>query len=671
MKKISCFILITISLGALFSSYKKIDHVHHKTGGTARWTGTITYEEITIISSPVMNVKSERHAVVSFSDALPTMNRDDGTIDLNFKDDKGTGNYTFHSEGTAMGVTGTTDCSGGGESELHSVVINEETKTYDIEAISPLCKGTKTSSDGGSTDYGPESISIIVSDKPLGTTKNILNGTQTLTAELPDSLGTATTTITWSLSSVSGDAELIVAPEQYNDWLPKPGMDESNKGSVMTINLKLQGKNGKPLNVKADSFVLRLSNTSREPGITINYPVYPDDDQLPDLRLILDPRMESIEEDQYISVGSPDGSTGKAYIASYDGGGWTTLTAEAVLKDHRHIKGHLLLSTGPENIPVPQRAPGSKIALAWYNAHGNPKDLEDKESSRDNSFKGDGFTVYEEYRGVISEGKFKRLDPVKKEIGVVATQKDFSLFSEGIGWFKNASDLDVIRFDIKKEEAAPGVPINGNCKAAHYFDQFAVHLLDGGLGRDGTLGNTSCANKLFIPANIDKVVIDYDYVQILHKKLVDSAKPEALKFTVKEYLAQTVAHELGHSVNIDHHGVDHYNGSYDITEVSDQIRIFDRNGNLIIKRPLLIKGIGDSLNTVESGVMSCMINYYPFYHWGLTIGADGATIFNKEPLLPLGRVFCTSKNGTGVNATKLYFGNAKNGDCMSQIQLRN
>jgi hypothetical protein len=65
-----------------------------------------------------------------------------------------------------------------------------------------------------------------------------------------------------------------------------------------------------------------------------------------------------------------------------------------------------------------------------------------------------------------------------------------------------------------------------------------------------------------------------------------------------------------------------------------------------------------------------MLNYYPFYNWGITIGADGAKIFNKEPLLPLGKIFCTSKDGTGINATKLYFGNAKIGDCMSQIQLK-
>ena len=69
--------------------------------------------------------------------------------------------------------------------------------------------------------------------------------------------------------------------------------------------------------------------------------------------------------------------------------------------------------------------------------------------------------------------------------------------------------------------------------------------------------------------------------------------------------------------------------------------------------------------------MLCMLNYYPYYGWGYTVGADGAHIFNQEPLLPLGRKFCTSKDGTGINATTFILVMAAKGNCLGQIKLRN
>ena len=83
-----------------------------------------------------------------------------------------------------------------------------------------------------------------------------------------------------------------------------------------------------------------------------------------------------------------------------------------------------------------------------------------------------------------------------------------------------------------------------------------------------------------------------------------------------------------------------------------------------------MSAVGDSTGTVEGGDMSCMMNYYPFYHWGRTVGVDGAYIFNQEPLLTLGRSFCTTDKGTGINATHLYFGDAAKGNCVGQIKLK-
>lgn len=669
MKRISYFIVFITTLFFITTSYKKNDPPKKRIEPIARWTGEITMEEITILSAPGLTGKSERHAHASFTNALPTMYRDVETTDLNFTDDKGTGTYTYHSEATLSGIKGCTNCEGSGEAELHAVTIREWDHTYDIEVIPPACNGANC--DG--TPYGPESLSVTVSNHQLGTNKDVLNGTTSTTSDIIG-MGTVTKTITWHfVRAKEDDVELIVTPENYGNWLPVPGRNEMFKGSVITINLKLQGKNGKPLKAKAESFELRLNNTSKEPGITINYPEEPDPNQFPDLRFLLLPNIESVDEDQFTSVSSPDGITGKTYVASYDGGGWTTLTAEAILKDGRHIQGRLLKPGGEIDIRIPKRDPNSKIAEAWLKANGNPGEKDDKEKSDGNKNDGDGLTAYEEYRGVISEGKFKRLNPNRKELGILANQTNFSLFNEGMNWFKSASELEIIRFDIDRHEIPIDNRLNQNTKSAHDFDQYVVYITNGGLGGTGTLGVCYGKRQPMIPANVFNVVIDWNYIQAGYQKSLKEAMPAALKFTLKEYLAQTVAHELGHAVNIKHHGTDKTQGPfvYDLPANSNKVRIFDRNGTLVTNCHCIIGGVGYENNTVESGNMLCMLNYYPYYHWAYSLGADGTHIFNEVPFLPLGKIFCTSKAGTGINATNIYFGVAANGECKGQIQLRN
>jgi hypothetical protein len=628
----------------------------------AQWTGTLRLVEKYTGSMGI----SERLVDVSFTDALPTLYRDIDTTDLTFTDDKGTGSVKFHGEQIIEGkLFGTTDCSGSGEAELHEVVIDESDTTYRIHAIGPACTGTSVSAlDGSITPYGPEQKDIIITDKRLEANHNILSGTETTISDVIGS-GKLTTTITWNLVR-SVDAELIVTPSDYNNWLPKPGLDELTKGSVMDISLKVQRRNGQPSALKAKSFELHLSNTSRETGITINFPLSPRANQLPDLRFLPYSVAESVDEDQFITITSNDGSTGKVQIGSYDGGGWTTLTAEATLEGDIHIKGHLLISGGETEIPIPKRNPGTKIASSWLAANGNPGEMDDKDSSAGNTNNGDGLSAYEEYRGVISEGRFKRLDPKKKEVGILASRSDFALFDEGISWFKNASDLKPVRFDFDKDEA-PGGRLNMNAKTSHDFDQYAIYLINGGLGRAGTLGMTYSRRRPTIPANVIGVIVDWDYIQTAYQKLVSNTRPETLKFTLQEYLAQTVAHELGHAVNIRHHGSDNPKNM----PINPDDRIIYRNGHLMTPHPDSLRNIGDSDGTVEGGNLSCMLNYYPYFSWGHTIGANGVNIFKQEPLLPLGRIFCKSPDGTDINTTKFYFGKAAKGNCLGQILLKN
>jgi hypothetical protein len=671
MNKYSVFLVPVIMIFFLSNSFQQKKNHRPVPEGISRWTGTVTFVEIINITNAAYTATGERHIIASFNDALPTMYRDDDATELNFTDDKGTGSHTFHSEGRFIGGrTCVTDCQSSDKAELHAVVINEEANAYDIEVVSPNCIGTTCGDDGGTKEYGPESRSVTVSNHPL-TSKDVLAGSITVTAELPGGLGTATTTTTWHLvRSTNVNVELIVTPEDYDNWLPEPGQNELTKGTVIKINLKVYGRNGQPPASKAKSFELTLSNTSKEPGITINSPLVPLT-TLPDLRFLPQANAGIGEEFQLAKVKCTDGASGDISIGAFDGGAYATLTAVAILEDNSRIEGHLLISGGNTGIPIPKRPAGSKIAVAWLVANNNPGDMDDNETSTGNTNDGDGLTAYEEYRGVISEGGFHRLDPHKKEVGVKMKRAEITIFSDGLSKFENATGLKVIRFG--ENEIGQDRRFNKNFLTAHIYNQNALFL------QKGTL--TSDLGKSFggpaIPKQVSKTVIDQNRIMLSYQDRLAEARSinTALTYTEKDLFATVTAHELCHSVNVKHHGSLAPNSLNLEIQPGRPVRIFDYNGIEIIRRPYPITGRGGDTGNEQSGDVNCFMLNNALCDWAVKTTPD-SMFFYEVPLIPLGTSLCTKPNGTGLNSLKdangnyKYFGDAANGNCLSQIKLK-
>ncbi len=203
-----------------------------------------------------------------------------------------------------------------------------------------------------------------------------------------------------------------------------------------------------------------------------------------------------------------------------------------------------------------------------------------------------------------------------------------------------------------------------------------------------------------IPRQSELVVVNVDWIEKFHhiQDSVMRAEGSQMPYTKNELLASTVAHELAHGINVNHHGKPSitpqnriaYEDSYPPyhifnpippgTEILASTWRFDA---MLGKRSYLLDGITGMSGNEESGDLSCIMAYTSNYQWAFRKSdTDGSLYYYRVPVLPVGKKLCSSKAGTGINAASVrgvnnvnkYFGDAgpapDDGNCLSQIKLR-
>jgi hypothetical protein len=428
--------------------------------------------------------------------------------------------------------------------------------------------------------------------------------------------------------------------------------------------LEVQGKNGKAPRFKVKSFELELQGTSQEPGVAINYPLQPKAEKLFDLQFA------GVDGDgQVIHVDSDNGSSGSAIINAFDGGAYATLKATAILEGGIRIQGHLLKADGSTSISIPFRTESSRIGASWSKVNGNMADNADEEKLPGNDYAGDGLTSYEEYRGVFSEGRFNRLSALKKELGVRVAAADKGNFAQGINLFSTATGVQAIV--LNDNELDKDRVINKNSIYAHLYTQHGVWLVrDDRGGAAGYNEPKELLNKT--PAKSEKVVIN-----VQHHEDIFTAQQAALKaanismpYTMEQDLAVTVAHELGHSIHLDHHGPSFLERPRHIpANTPTTFLIYDYFGKQIFV-PFDVEGTIGIPGNDASGDLNCIMAYTNSYQWVLRKQSEGVLVYQTVPATPVGNSLCTDKAGTGINKNDNFFGAAKQGNCRSRIRVR-
>ena len=354
----------------------------------------------------------------------------------------------------------------------------------------------------------------------------------------------------WNLHKESaGGTKLSIESARYENWLPRASRNEiegigKDVGDTLRFRAELVDADGNTGCAKADSFTFELTDVSREPGVSMNYPKASEAEGDYDLHFKQELNSPTdIMSSERLTLVTKGGREATATVASFDWGAWGTLKVTAYMQGGTTLIGFLKGYPEITNIPIPRRSSGSLIADKWKIDHGvaGLADDDDAENKPDgDGHPGDGFTLYEEYRGFMEGGEHIDGDPKKKDLFVFSPDHEYY---PGVQLFKGVTRLNV-HYQLWGSEFDRKVRVMNfnHLQGPHQsFDQHGLWIKTvSGLGY-------SFSSDLGPPKKVDSVNISTEATGF--RTIRRGARKE-----ITNLLNYTVAHELGHAVHIDHHG---------------------------------------------------------------------------------------------------------------------
>lgn len=506
---------------------------------------------------------------------------------------------------------------------------------------------------------------------------------------------------------------------RYTSWRPEGNLQEPDQGGPRPLRLKatLRPKAESPTPEQLAAmppvrrFRFELSDVSREPGVCMNWPVpkgtnTPPDDPEYDLRFIatVPEAMELSPKKTKAGVrplpgDDPNLPSAWILLECFDFGAHANVQVYADLADGRVITGHLRDGeTKQYLIPIPDRPLGSLVARKWRDDNGvtgPDSDDVDAEPEGDGQ-KGDGFSVYEEYRGfrvneahVAPDPRIKNLFVRNKNASPTAAACRSIEKMTAVGGKNGLRIYD----ELLSEEWHPSRIINPNRSASSPRSSDEP--------QHGILVQTNAsASAGVIYSYADKIDDDgpkrpknYDSV-LVHPADLD---------------VMTVAHEITHAIGVHHHGDLDFEAKWFVREVrgpngTAARRFFEQIYGVNVTTgaltpignpfPIAVFEEGSSVQKLpdqstnapipeptseyiarsggqHSGDVTCYMRY------------DAATAYmppgrltvrivpnstNDVAALARNSALCRSCNGTGPNPKR--HGHATTGNCVGQVCVR-
>lgn len=467
----------------------------------------------------------------------------------------------------------------------------------------------------------------------------------------------------WDLHLEGADTKLFVESDEYDDWLPTAGKNENDIGTKISFRAKLLEADGTTACAIADSIKFELINVSNEPGIALNFPDENKAEEDWDLHFIQEFNLpDDVMSSDRLSLVTKGGSEAIVLIPSFDWGAYGKLKVTAFMHGGKIITGFLKSNPGMTEIPIPKRSGTSKIADKWKKDKEVVSLADDDDAENEpvgdglvDGHVGDGFTLYEEYRGFYENGKHIFGDPKRKDLFIYTS---IQAYIPGIQLFKGLTKLNVHyrltenEFDTKKRM------MNFNhTDAPHQTDQHGLWVKQvANLGYSFTpfLGPPKRVDSVNISntANINTIfVFDNNRIEERHN------------------LVRAVAHELGHAVRIDHHGPDQGPGSDQTNSYKSSV---DNNNGTISSHWRIIENGLDTIDArlendnpytdkftdtayigvwgaQHSGFEDCIMKYAVAFAYIPGPNTTGKIRYVTGINERTGMKLCETKDGTGVN----------------------
>lgn len=419
----------------------------------------------------------------------------------------------------------------------------------------------------GPVDRNP--IEIMVDWTPVTSGGTTLTGTATVTG-IAWVEGAATWTLTWRIEPAPPeDLQLVLISDAYHSWLPEAYIPPADAppvsvasslvnraaddvvvrrgGNHLDFRAEVQRRDGTIATIGVRRFIYDLSDISNEPGKSMNFPVLASDAD-DDLAFTPtdNPHLTIMSKGRHAESVVPFVVPVDNFrVTSYDYGACGVLRVKAELSDGRILNGHLK-GYSATSILVPRRKLGSCVGDTWREANGAVGLADNDDSDRlplGDGHNGDGFTLYEEYRGWVAGRKHLRGKPDTKELFVRVEDAATVHTLSGIPFYSKLTGIRVYSGLFADEFPASRV-MNANFRAqAHAYIQHGLRI---------TLGT-------LYPRIVPELDVRQTPRQVDSIELLPLIAPQRGGATVAAFVQKTVAHELLHATGVLHHGEENVN----------------------------------------------------------------------------------------------------------------
>lgn len=388
-------------------------------------------------------------------------------------------------------------------------------------------------------------------------------------------------TVTWNLMLGESPGKAVLLPkDEYPRWVPElqdipgsgdPGQQFEWEGTTVSVIARIMEPEGAKGIIE-----FKLEDVSSEPGICLNEPTSQADTD-PDLEIPSSyNRGMEIGSDSLSAKTKGEVDEATIVIRAKDFGAHGRLTATVKLvtpKGEVDVRA-MYEKLGTFHVSIPQDEDDNYIADQWQREqHLTACDgLEDEDYKPEGATKGDGLSLYEEYRGFMLEGKHERLNPRKKDLFIYDPDQlvENSFFEKAVDplkvWYVRGEQIHaegpnnqrVVNFNHDSHHRVDqhGIVVRYSLQSLGIFGS-APGSAKNEWGGGGWPGRLTSHISIYVPFIKQEMDVDCEAIasKIKAKRNITTDEQwAAFKQEQAEMCIRvTTVHECGHAIGISHH----------------------------------------------------------------------------------------------------------------------